>query len=58
MCGHCVPQGGSDESAAQDGAHVVRHDLLLLHAAVVLQREDDRVFGSLKVKERKDLTEC
>lgn len=35
-----------------------RHDLLLLDAAVVLQREDDRVFGSLEAKDRKALTEC
>lgn len=26
---------------------MVRHDPLLRHAAVVLQREDERVFGSL-----------
>lgn len=37
---------------------MVRHDLLLLHAAVVLQREDDRVFRRLKVKERKEVMEC
>lgn len=36
---------------------MVRHDFLLLHAAVVLQGEDDRVIGSLTVKERKELTE-
>lgn len=52
ICGHGVPQGGGDESAAQDGAHVVGHDLLLCHAAVVLQREDDRVVRSLMVEER------
>lgn len=34
---------------------MVRHDLLLLHAAVVLQGEDDRVIRSLTVKERKEL---
>lgn len=55
ICGHGVPQGGGDESAAQDGAHVVRHDPLLRHAAVVLQREDDRVVRSLKVEERGEL---
>lgn len=52
ICGHGVPQGGGDESAAQDGAHVLGHDLLLRHAAVVLQREDDRIFRSLQVGER------
>lgn len=36
---------------------MVRHDFLLLHAAVVLQGEDDRVIRSLMVKERKQLTE-
>lgn len=52
---HDVPEWGSDEGAAQYGAHVVRHDLLLLHAAVVLQGEDDGVIRSLTVKERKQL---
>lgn len=53
---HDVPEWGSDEGPAQYGAHVVRHDLLLLHAAVVLQGEDDRVIRSLTVKEKKELT--
>lgn len=46
--GHAIPQGGGDEGTAQDGAHVVGHDFLLLHAAVVLQGEDNRVIGRLR----------
>lgn len=45
--GHPLPQGGGDKCTAQDGAHVLGHDFLLLHAAVVLQREDHRVVGRL-----------
>lgn len=47
VCGHAVAQGGRDECAAQDGAHVAGHDFLLLHAAVVLQGEDDWVIRCL-----------
>lgn len=35
---------------------MVRHDLLLLDAAVVLQREDDRVVRRLMARERKELS--
>lgn len=34
---------GNQEHVLQDGGHVLGHDLLLLHAAVVLQGDDDRV---------------
>lgn len=48
-CGHAVAQGRGDEVTAQDGAHVVRHDLLLLHAAVVLQGDDHWVVWCLRM---------
>lgn len=35
---------GNQEHVLQDGGHVLGHDLLLLHAAVVLQGDDDRVW--------------
>ena len=58
VCGHAVPQRRRDECAAQDGAHVVGHDLLLFHAAVVLQGEDDRVIRRLgTTTQRKKLTQ-
>lgn len=47
ICGHGVPEWGSEKSAAQDGAHVVRHGFLLLHTAVVLQGQDDRIVRRL-----------
>lgn len=45
--GHAVTQGSGDECAPQHGAEVAGHDRLLLHAAVVLQGEDNRIIGRL-----------
>lgn len=39
---------GNQEHVLQDGGHVLGHDLLLLHAAVVLQGDDDRVWRGLE----------
>lgn len=52
VCGHGVPERGSEKSAAQDGAHVVRHGFLLLHTAVVLQGQDDRIVRRLSASTR------
>lgn len=35
---------GNQEHVLQDGGHVLSHDLLLVHAAVVLQGDDDGVW--------------
>ncbi len=53
VLGHALPQGRSDECAAQDGAHVVGHDFLLLHTAVVLQGEDHWVIRRLGMTKQK-----
>lgn len=46
-CGHLIAEGFGDQSATQDGDHVLSHDLLLLHTAMVLQRQDHRIFRRL-----------
>lgn len=47
MCGHLISEGFGDQSATQDRDQVLSHGLLLLHSAVVLQRQDHRVLGRL-----------
>lgn len=45
--GHGAPERLRDECLTQDGDQVVGHELLLVHAAVVLQGQDHWVVGCL-----------
>lgn len=50
-------EGGPEQCVPKDGVQELGHDPLLLHAAVVLQGQDDRKLRHLGHRER-GRTEC